>query len=294
MLFYIFGLCLTMAIILLVFQSKAPKHIYRYVMLIYAFLFGLSSVVVALFLMNTHKNEIYNWFKSHSTESYALAEELPSPALEPVFPLVEQIQMRESVRLDAPLIGQYPELPRGCEVTSLAMLLQYYNIDVDKMELAKEVTKDPTKYKRTEDGIYFGNPSRGFVGDMYSFTKPGLGVYHKPIAELAKQYVGDDVLDFSGESFYQILMHLNQDRPVWVITNTTYKKLPEEQFSTWQTADGPIKVTKKEHSVLVTGFDKDYIYFNDPIKKDIRKAPIKDFQEAWVQMGQQAITVVKP
>ncbi|RUQ24224.1 hypothetical protein ELQ35_21975 [Peribacillus cavernae] len=41
-------------------------------------------------------------------------------------------------------MAQYPELPRGCEVTSLAMLLHYYDVKVSKMELADKVKKDPT------------------------------------------------------------------------------------------------------------------------------------------------------
>src|SRR5690606_20217062 len=95
---------------------------------------------------------------------------------------------QSSVLIDAPHIKQMPELPRGCEVTSLAMLLAFAGIYVDKMTLAKEIKRDPTPYKKIGDQITFGNPYDGFVGDMYSFDNPGLGVYHGPITELANKY----------------------------------------------------------------------------------------------------------
>lgn len=46
--------------------------------------------------------------------------------------------IKKEILLDAPIIKQFPELPRGCEVTSLAMFLQYYQVKTDKMELAKK------------------------------------------------------------------------------------------------------------------------------------------------------------
>ena len=45
--------------------------------------------------------------------------------------------------LKVPLIMQEPELMRGCEVTSLAMILQYNHINVDKMELSKNINHVP-------------------------------------------------------------------------------------------------------------------------------------------------------
>ncbi|WP_372583921.1 C39 family peptidase, partial [Lactobacillus helveticus] len=36
--------------------------------------------------------------------------------------------MKEKQKLNVPLDNQLPDLPNGCEVTSLAMLMNYYGI----------------------------------------------------------------------------------------------------------------------------------------------------------------------
>lgn len=200
--------------------------------------------------------------------------------------------LKESVLLDAPILNQLPELPRGCEVTSLAMLLQYADVDVDKLTLAEEIKKDSTPYVRENGTIYYGNPNDGFIGDMYSLSGPGLGVYHKPIAALAEQYLPGSIVDFTGSDFEEIKTHLSSNHPVWVITNSTFKKLPDSAFRTWHTPSGTIEITYSEHSVLITCYDEEYIYFNDPLTGEKnKKAPITDFEESWVQMGSQAITI---
>lgn len=264
---------------------------HRLAIQVYTVMFGLANVIVIGIIMNSHRDEMIDWLKSQQQESFAYATELPQRAITTFNPVVEEIPLKSSVQLDAPIIRQYPELPRGCEVTSLAMLLQYNNVPTDKMELAKKIKKDDTEFVRTKHGVFFGNPAKGFVGDMYSLSNPGYGVYHQPIAQLAKKYLGDSIVDFSGGTFFEILQHLNHGQPVWVITNSTYQQLPDSQFETWQTEDGPVRITMKEHSVLVTGYDQNYVYFNDPLSGQAKKAPMKEFQGAWEQMGKQAITV---
>ncbi|MBN2981794.1 C39 family peptidase [Cohnella algarum] len=195
--------------------------------------------------------------------------------------------------IDAPLIAQMPELPRGCEVTSLVMMLNYAGIDTDKMELAERVKKNPTPYEKKNGVIYFGNPYDGFVGDMYTFSKPGYGVYHGPIYELAEQYLPGRVIDMTGSQFEDILHAVKNGKPVWVISNTWFSQLPDSLFQTWETPTGQVKITYKEHSVLITGYDEKYIYFNDPLAEvKNRKIAVASFRAAWEQMGSQAITYV--
>ncbi|MGM0805743.1 MAG: C39 family peptidase [Bacillota bacterium] len=191
---------------------------------------------------------------------------------------------------DVPLILQKPELDRGCEVTALAMLLQHAGVEVDKMELAKNIKKDPTPYKNENGTYYYGNPNDGFVGDIYTFDKMGYGVYHEPVAELAEKYLPGKIQDLSGTSFEDaVLKPLSDGKPVWIITNATFNKLSESEFRTWNTPSGQVQITWNEHSVVVTGYDDRFVYFNDPLGT-ATKAERKGFEEAWVQMGSQAIT----
>jgi uncharacterized protein YvpB len=201
------------------------------------------------------------------------------------------IKIQDQALIDAPVVNQFPELPRGCEVTSLTMLLQFAGVHVDKMTLANQIVKEGSTYRVENGKIYFGNPHDGFVGNMYTFDEPGLGVYHEPIRDLAEQYLPGQIDDLTGTDFTELKIHLSDGRPVWIITNTTYKKLSPDHFQTWYTPSGKIEVTFKEHSVLLTGYDEEFVYFNDPLTGEKnKKAPIAEFEQAWVQMGSQAIT----
>lgn len=203
-------------------------------------------------------------------------------------------QLPESIKLDVPILLQYPELARGCEVTSLAMILSFNGKKVSKMELAQQIKKDPTPYSRDGNGrIYYGNPYDGFVGDIYNLKKNGYGVYHGPVAELAKNYFGDKVFDITGLEFEDVLYFLSKGNPIWVVANSTYAPLKEEAFQMWHTPTGIVKVTSKEHAVVMTGYDDQYIYINDPLySHKNRSVDRNNFKKAWEQMGNQAIVII--
>lgn len=193
---------------------------------------------------------------------------------------------RESkVKLDAPHISQLPELERGCEVTTLAMLLQHAGKDVGKMELSKEIDRVPFE----RDGMR-GHPGEGFVGNMKTLDEPGLGVYHGPVAELGEAYLPGRILDLTREEFKEVEKHIADGRPVWVLVPSTFAVVPEKHWETWNTKKGKEKITYKWHSVLVTGFDDKNVYVNDPLGDKNDKLPKEEFVAGWEQFGKQAIT----
>ncbi len=188
--------------------------------------------------------------------------------------------------LDAPHIKQLPELPRGCEVTSLAMMLLDAGAKADKMTLAKQIKKVPFK----QNGLH-GNPYDGFVGNMYTYSLPGYGVYNGPIAELAEDYLPGRIVNLTGLAPSYIYKMIDKGSTVWVITNSRFRALPASQFQTWNTSTGKVSITYREHSVLVTGYDSQYVYINDPLYKTKNRAVSrKNFEASWVQMGRQAIS----
>ncbi|HVH46145.1 MAG TPA: C39 family peptidase [Labilithrix sp.] len=195
---------------------------------------------------------------------------------------------RGGMVVDVPWIAQNPELPRGCEVTSLAMLLAHAGVAADKMTLAGQIDKVPYD---AGNGLR-GNPNDGFVGDMYTFAKAGYGVYHAPVRRLAESYLPSLVVDLTGASFDDVLdQHVGQGRPVWVIANAKFRELPPSAFETWKTSSGDVRITWHEHSVVVVGYDSHSVFINDPLDPKGKNKPIKraSFRAAWEQMGSQAI-----
>jgi uncharacterized protein YvpB len=200
---------------------------------------------------------------------------------------VAKVVLAEEIQLDVPLFNQMdaPRLYNGCEVTSLAMLLGFWGIQVSKNELAAQIPHVPLQYG---DGKY-GNPNVGFVGNMED--GPGLGVYQGPIFQLAQTYVNEPlkVINLSNHPFSALLEKISQGKPVWVITTTTF--LPTQQFQKWSTPQGSVDITFKMHSVVITGYDQEYIYLNDPYGTKNKKVNREAFIASWEQMGSQAIVI---
>jgi uncharacterized protein YvpB len=193
----------------------------------------------------------------------------------------------EEIRLDVPLINQMdaPRLYNGCEVTSLAMLLQFWGIQVSKNELSEKIPRVPLQYSNGK----YGNPNEGFVGNMED--GPGLGVYHGPVFELAHSYLPQNlkVTDLTNHPFDTIIEKLNDGLPVWVITTSNFS--PVSNIKSWTTPQGSVEITYSMHSAVITGYDHESIYLNNPYGIKDQQVDKANFLKSWQQMGSQAIVV---
>ncbi|MCC2683502.1 MAG: peptidase C39-like family protein [Paenibacillaceae bacterium] len=209
----------------------------------------------------------------------------------------EEVQISEtsaakrlpSVRLSAPLILQYPELPSGCEVTTLAMLLNFSGLKIGKMDLVPIMPRDPTPIRLNSDGSIrsWGNPNTGFVGEVTGKAK-GFGIFHGALLDLLKQYYPQAV-DLTNKSWDEIEAQVSSGAPV--IVWTTINFATPDNWVVWDTPIGPLKTTFIEHAVLLTGYDDDYVYVNDPLGGKAGKPVDKQqFLNTWQTMGKQAIS----
>ncbi|MED2846529.1 C39 family peptidase [Bacillus toyonensis] len=198
--------------------------------------------------------------------------------------------VQEKVILDVPLISQKPELKYGCEVTSLAMVLQYAGIKVNKMQLANSIKKDnsPLSMNKNGDIIQWGNPKEGFVGDITGKTK-GYAVYVQPLQELMERYLPNRTVNLTGKAFNDVLAQIKMDKPVVVWTTGDYK-VPD-RWESWKHGNKQITAPLDLHAVVLIGFEDGHIYINDPLSgKKAHKVNQETFIQSWDALGKQALS----
>jgi uncharacterized protein YvpB len=190
------------------------------------------------------------------------------------------------------IVPQRPELPRGCEVASLSVLLDY-SLDVapGKMELARNLRTSSMEYEIVDGFVNYVDMHVEFAGSMDDVNKPGLGVYIEPIKDLAKKYLIGTPSNVTGISFEQLLTLVSNKQPVLVIIPNRYQAVSDYSLEVWKTNSGYMEVTYQEHSVVIMGFDENYVYYSDPSKGIIDKKPKIAFNEAWESIGNQSLVI---
>lgn len=152
-----------------------------------------------------------------------------------------------------PLIAQRPELPNGCEITAVTMMLQYAGANVDKMQMAREMPRS-------------SDPNYGYIGQPWDLT--GITIFPSALMGLVEKYTGT-AKNLTGQGFDAIKYQINLGHPV----------------VTWNTLYG-----FPYHALVVTGYDSKYVYYNDCWTDQTLQMGIDQFINNWNTQNRRAIS----
>ncbi len=171
---------------------------------------------------------------------------------------------------DFEIILQEPELPTGCEITSLTMALNYYKLNADKVEMALNYL--PTVY----GGFYYdyyGN----FIGpDLYNYffgdptTDQGTVCGAGAITTAANAFLKDKksklkAEDMTGASPNELYKLIDSDIPV-VVWITIFMN-GRGDLQGWSTENGTyVDWGNEDHCGVLIGYTEDTVIIADPIQ----------------------------
>ena len=193
---------------------------------------------------------------------------------------------------DFDIIEQYPELPTGCEITALTMVLNYYGYRVNKVTMALDyMPKVQAEFYRSEDGRLMGPDLENFfVGDPTEETGYICGT--GAIVTAANQYLADVGSDLTAaamknaqpEKLYDLI---DQGTPVviWCTINM------EDRAETdgWYREDGTyMEWSTNDHGAVLIGYDEDTVTVADPIYSRITVSR-DQFEKVFAERGGQCV-----
>ena len=154
------------------------------------------------------------------------------------------ISSKTEVSLPVNIIYQYPDMPSGCEITSLTMTLNYIGINVSNKYLADNYL-DTTEY----------DMFKSFVGSVYD--DHSFGCFAPVIVKAANSFFMDnninaEAVDISGSTREEIYDYIEDGDPV-IIWNTE-DMLPTKNEVYY--IDGNEFIWyDNEHCVVICGYD---------------------------------------
>lgn len=203
---------------------------------------------------------------------------------------------KNSVYIDMENILQNPELPVGCEITALTILLRFYGFDAEKTDMAKNYLPTSWGNARYEDGrTYKDSFYTYFIGDPFS---RGYGCFSGAIVTAAEKYIADngggyDVINISGCGPDTMYEYLIAGTPV--LCWATDGMIEPEYYETWydNLTGEQLDWYLNEHCFVLAGFDikNNTVTLNDPMK-GIIDYNIDKFEVRFKQMNRQAVVIV--
>lgn len=191
---------------------------------------------------------------------------------------------------------QSPELPTGCEATSLTMILNFLGYNVSKTDIAKNYLPKSNNFY-TYNGKNYGPDFRTtFPGNP--FTNNGYGCFAPAIIKTANNYFSNNgnkeevtVKDLSGCVPSVLYDYIDEGIPV-IVWATMYMMSPSFGES-WYTPSGDLLTwINHEHCLVLNGYDDKNVTLCDPLV-GVTTYSRNLFETRFEQLGSQAIVITK-
>ena len=219
-------------------------------------------------------NDVYGTFNPNAAitraEASAVINRTVLPEKRKLFTLQERIEIPKSYLLNVTNIPQYDELPAGCEITSLAIALNYMGFVVDKCYLSDNYLPKQNLY--TKNGVQYGpDPYVAYPGNPRDST--GWYCWTPPLVQAANSYLMDNnstcqAIDLTGITQAGIEEQIRGGHPIVVWVTLNFGALTNFESIYWYTSDG-IKIVPYTtiHCIVITGYDENTFKISDPLQK---------------------------
>ena len=204
--------------------------------------------------------------------------------------------MPKIATLDVKNILQTPELPNGCEITSLTILLNHLGFDVDKLTMSDKLLDKVVPYTDA-------NPYKENAGNPRDAVK-SYGCYAPVIYNTAVKYfsnivpaAGDMTVyspkDLTGSQPRELYRMISEGNPI-VVWTTRQPDTAPDILRSWTAPDGThINWKHPSHTVVLIGYDygAGTVTICDPLYEGTTKISMGLFELRYRQMGSQAVAV---
>ena len=185
---------------------------------------------------------------------------------------------------DFPVIPQLPELPTGCEITCLAMVLNYYGFAADKCDLADNYLEKSEDYEADFHKVFVGNPR----------DEDAYGCYAPVIEDAANRYLTDAgstmlAVDVSGTELDKLVGYIDIGVPVvvWGTMNCAEGYYTD----TWEADGVEVSWYWPEHAMVLIGYSDTRIWVADSLKNKVLAFDRDLFKTRYEELGKQAVVV---
>ena len=254
----------------------------------------LISILILLSGCGQRNNLVESSDSASSSSSETTSTESQQTTSTSIISIETKPQKEVGIKWKVPLVMQNPELPTGCEITSVAMVVNFYGYDYDKITMTdKYLDKSNNFYHK--DGQLFGpNPQKFFLGNPRStsgyglqcFSGTWLNTLNKIFEENKSEHYAEDI---SGRSLKDLEGEL-QSAPILISASIDMNPAsPRVLFKDSETKED-VTTYRNFHCVVLVGYDEDYYYVNDPLGtfSKLEKARL---ERAYTSTGQQAVIV---